>query len=165
MAIAPDLSATSLLKPQNQISPIQSTRTISQNNIRVNFESELLKLTNLERKKFGLAPLKLSPKLTQAAQSHAVDMAKNNYFNHKGLNGSSMEDRAKRNGYAYSALGENIAAGKATPEGTVRQWMNSPGHRTNILSGKFTEIGFGYANAPNSLYRHYWVQVFGKPQR
>ena len=71
----------------------------------------------------------------------------------------------KGTGYKYFALGENIAAGKATPEGTIRQWMNSSGHRANILNSRFTEIGFGYENAPNSRYRHYWVQVFGTPQR
>ncbi len=54
-----------------------------------------------------------------------------------------MADRAKRTGYAYSALGENIAAGKVTPEGTIKQWMNRSGHRANILNSKFTEIGFG----------------------
>ena len=165
MAIAPELSAISLPKPLNQSSPIQANRNISQNTSRVSFESELLRLTNLERKKVGLAPLKLASQLNQAAQSHAVDMARNNYFSHKGLNGSNMEDRAKKSGYVYSAIGENIAAGKATPEGTILQWMNSTGHRANILNSKFTEIGFGYANAPNSPYRHYWVQVFGKPQR
>ncbi|OYQ65595.1 hypothetical protein B9G53_06900 [Pseudanabaena sp. SR411] len=165
MAIALDLSAASLSKPQNQISSIESIRNISQSTSRVSFANELLKLTNLERQKVGLPPLKLSSQLTSAAQSHAGDMARNNYFSHTGLNGSSMVDRAKGTGYKYSALGENIAAGKATPEGTIRQWMNSSGHRDNILNPRFTEIGFGYANAPNSPYRHYWVQVFGKPQR
>ena len=165
MAITSELGATSSLKQQKQVSPIQSIRNISQSTSRVSFESELLKLTNLERKKVGLPPLKLSSQLTSAAQTNAADMARNNYFSHTGLNGSSMVDRAKETGYKYSALGENIAAGKATPEGTIRQWMNSSGHRANILNAKFTEIGFGYANAPNSPYRHYWVQVFGKPQR
>ncbi|MBD2179099.1 CAP domain-containing protein [Pseudanabaena sp. FACHB-1998] len=128
------------------------------------FETELLKLTNLERKKLGLAPLKLSVKLTRAAQFHAEDMANKNYFSHTGKNGSSMADRTKVVGYKYSFLGENLAAGRATPEGTVRQWMNSTGHRANILNEKFTEIGFGYAISPNSRYRHYWVQVFGTPR-
>jgi uncharacterized protein YkwD len=164
VAIAPNLEATSLSKLQNQISLIQSSN-ISQITIRSSFETELLRLTNLERQKVRLPPLKLSSQLTRAAQSHAADMARNNYFSHTGLNGSSMADRAKGTGYKYFALGENIAAGKATPEGTIRQWMNSPGHRANILNSRFTEIGFGYANAPNSRYRHYWVQVFGTPQR
>ena len=164
IAIAPNLDATSLVKQQNQISPIGATR-ISQITNRGSFETELLRLTNLERQKVGLSPLKLSSQLTKAAQSHAADMARNNYFSHTGRNGSSMADRAKGNGYKYFALGENIAAGKTTPEGTMRQWMNSPGHRANILNSRFTEIGFGYENAPNSSYRHYWVQVFGTPQR
>ncbi len=165
IVIAPKLDATSLGNQQNQISPIRSISNISQNSHRGSFETELLKLTNLERQKAGLSPLKLSSQLTRAAQSHAVDMAKNNYFSHTGQNGSSMADRVKGIGYKYFAIGENIAAGKATPEGTMRQWMNSSGHRANILNSKFTEIGFGYENAPNSRYRHYWVQVFGTPQR
>jgi uncharacterized protein YkwD len=164
IAIAPNLDATSLAKLQNQISPIRPTN-ISQSTNRVSFETELLKLTNLERQKVGLSPLKLSSQLTKAAQSHARDMARNNYFSHTGLNGSSMADRAKGTGYKYFALGENIAAGKSTPEEAIRQWMNSSGHRANILNSRFTEIGFGYENAPNSRYRHYWVQVFGTPQR
>ncbi|PZV12523.1 MAG: hypothetical protein DCF20_17515 [Pseudanabaena sp.] len=164
-AIVPNLEATSLANQEKQVSPVRSIGNISQNINRGSFETELLKLTNQERQKAGLAPLKLSSQLTRAAQSHAVDMAKNNYFSHQGLNGSSMVDRTKSTGYQYSALGENIAAGKATPEGTIRQWMNSPGHRANILNRKYTEIGFGYEYAPNSQYRYYWVQVFGAPQR
>ena len=165
VAIAPELDAASVTTYQNQILPKRSIRNISQNTGRVNFETELLRLTNLERQKVGLPPLKLSSQLSRAAQAHSLDMADKRYFSHTGLNGLSMVDRAKASGYKYSALGENIAAGRATPEGTVRQWMNSYGHRANILNSKFTEIGFGYANAPNSPYRHYWVQVFGTPQR
>jgi uncharacterized protein YkwD len=77
IAIAPNLNATSLAKQQNQTSPIRSTN-ISQSTNRVSFETELLKLTNLERQKVGLSPLKLSSQLTKAAQSHARDMARNN---------------------------------------------------------------------------------------
>jgi len=152
-------------KTQAQALSIQSIPKLSQATSNVNFESELLRLTNLERQKAGLSPLKLSSRLTDAAQSHAVDMANNNYFSHTGRNGSSVGNRAKANGYKYRVVGENLAAGRATPEGTIRQWMNSPGHRANILNQRFTEIGFGYANAPNSSYRHYWVQVFGTTQR
>jgi uncharacterized protein YkwD len=165
IAIAPELDAAYIPTQQNQISPKRSIRYISQNTGRVNFETQLLKLTNLERQKVGLPPLKLSSQLSRAAQLHSEDMANKGYFNHTGLNGLTMVDRAKASGYEYSALGENIAAGRATPEGTIRQWMNSSGHRANLLNRKFTEVGFGYANAPNSPYRHYWVQVFGTPQR
>lgn len=138
---------------------------VSQMMGRASLESELLRLTNIERQKAGLPALRLSPKLSKAAQSHAIDMAKNNYFSHTGKNGSSMASRARLIAYQYSFIGENIAAGLATADGTIRQWMNSSGHRRNILNRNFTEIGFGYANSPNSEYNHYWVQVFGTPQR
>jgi uncharacterized protein YkwD len=161
-AIAAQSYPVSITKQQLTVPSIQK---MSQNINRIGFEAELLRLTNGERRKAGLAPLKLSSQLTRAAQSHAVDMARNNYFSHTGLNGSSIGDRSKSTGYKYRLVGENLAAGKATPEATIRQWMNSSGHRANILNGRFTEIGFGYANAPNSLYKNYWVQVFGTPQR
>ena len=164
-AIAADsypTSATRQVQVQVQV-PLQ---TISQAiKSRTSFEGELLRLTNLERQKVGLAPLKLSLSLTRAAQLHSTDMARNSYFSHTGQNGSSMADRAKATGYKYSYLGENIAAGRSTAEGTIRQWMNSSGHRANILNRSFTEIGFGYANDQNSNYKHYWVQVFGTPRR
>ncbi len=172
-AIATELASTVATKPQVQTLAIKNenkpkrTNKISQNSSFVNFETQLLRLTNtnLERQKRGLAPLKLSAQLSRAAQLHGTDMAKNNYFSHTGRNGSNLGDRAKASGYKYSRVGENIAAGRATAEGTMKQWMNSAGHRANILNPKFTEIGFGYANTPNSRYQHYWVQVFGTPQR
>ena len=170
-AIATDLSSTIATKPQvqtlavNSENKIKNSYRISQNSGFVNFETQLLKLTNRERQKQGLAPLKLSAQLSRAAQLHGTDMAKNNYFSHTGRNGSNLGDRAKASGYKYSRVGENIAAGRSTAEGTMKQWMNSAGHRANILNPKFTEIGFGYANTSNSRYQHYWVQVFGTPQR
>ena len=172
--LCPKITNTKL-QVQSQIQPqVQGVQTKGENKNRrrrnqnsgtVNFESELLRLTNLERNKQGLASLTLSSQLTKSARVHATDMATNGYFSHTGLNGSTPWDRAKANGYTYSFIGENIAAGSPTPEGTINQWMNSPGHRRNILNPNFREIGFGYANAPNSSYQHYWVQVFGTPQR
>jgi len=170
-AIATELASTVATKPQvqtlavNRENKSKNTNKISQNSGFVNFETQLLRLTNLERQKQGLAPLKLSAQLSRAAQLHGTDMATNNYFSHTGRNGSSLGDRVKAIGYKYSRVGENIAAGRSTPEGTMKQWMNSAGHRANILNPRFTEIGFGYANTSNSRYQHYWVQVFGTPQR
>jgi uncharacterized protein YkwD len=128
------------------------------------FDAQLLQLTNAQRRQAGLPALRLSSQLGQAAQAHAQDMARNNIFSHTGSNGSSMVDRVKATGYSYSAIAENIAAGDPNPEATIRQWMNSPGHRRNILNRNYTEIGFGYVAAPNTRYRHYWVQVFGTPR-
>lgn len=162
-AIATEFNPTSMTQVQSQ--PFSSVKNKGLPKNIASFETQLLKLTNLERQRVGLAPLKLSSQLTRAAQSHSTDMARNSYFSHTGKNGSSMADRTKATGYKYSYLGENLAAGRSTPEGTLRQWMNSSGHRANILNRSFTEIGFGYTNEPNSPYRHYWVQVFGTPMR
>jgi uncharacterized protein YkwD len=127
------------------------------------YDNELLTLTNAERQKYNLAPLTLSSQLGQAAQGHADDMANNNYFSHTGLNGSSVSDRVRATGYSYRSVGENIAAGQRTPSEVVQGWMNSPGHRANILNSGYTQIGFGYSNQGSSTYGTYWVQVFGTP--
>jgi len=126
------------------------------------YDAELLQLTNTERQNAGLPALTLSSQLGQAAQNHAEDMATNNYFSHDGLNGSQPWDRAKAAGYNYSYVGENIYAGLSTATAVIKGWMNSQGHRENILNPNYTEIGFGYAYNQSSDYRHYWVQVFGK---
>jgi uncharacterized protein YkwD len=142
-----------------QPQPIQQTQPTTQNQNEYN--SALLELTNIERRKAGLPPLRFSSTLGQAAQDHAEDMVRNNFFDHAGSNGSQPEQRAKARGYSYSYVGENIAAGNATPEETIRQWMNSSGHRENILSADYTEIGFGYVKNSSYQYGHVWVQVFG----
>jgi hypothetical protein len=78
------------------------------------------------------------------------------------LNGSTPATRVTAAGYQYNYVGENIAAGNATPAETIAQWMNSEGHRANILNVNYTEIGFGHTYQASSEYRHYWVQVFGR---
>jgi uncharacterized protein YkwD len=152
-----------LPSPTTSSTPSQPNQSITIAQSR--FDAQLLALTNEQRRRAGLPALRLSSQLGRAAQSHAGDMARNNIFSHTGSNGSSMVDRVKATGYSYSAIGENIAAGDASPEATIRQWMNSPGHRRNILNRNYTEIGFGYVSAPNTQYRHLWVQVFGSPRR
>jgi len=124
------------------------------------YDQELLQLTNAERAKYGLSALTLSSSLGRAAQKHAESMATENYFSHTGSDGSSASDRAKREGYS-SGAGENISAGRKSPSDTIKGWMNSSGHRANILNATYTEIGFGHAYGSSSTYGHYWVQVFG----
>lgn len=159
-------NAASPVRQNNVASPTPLTPTnTSMLLAQSRYDAELLRLTNAERQKAGLPPLRLASKLGQAAQRHAEDMARNNFFDHKGSNGSQPSDRAKAAGYSFSYIGENIAAGRATPAETIRQWMSSPGHRSNILKREYTEIGFGYVSAPSTRYRHYWVQVFGTPLR
>ncbi len=135
------------------------------------FTSQLLELTNLERRKAGLPPLKLNPQLTAAAQAHSEDMALNDSFGHEGSDGSSPFDRIERAGYQYSYAAENVAAGQPTPEKAMASWINevppNDGHRRNILNPNYREIGIGYyflANDPGNVkYKHYWTQDFGTP--
>jgi uncharacterized protein YkwD len=90
-------------------------------------------------------------------------MGCNNYFSHIGLDGSSIASRIAQQGYAWSWMGENIAAGRNTPAGVMQQWMNSAPHKANILSLNYTDVGVGYAYSNASTYKHYWTLDFGKP--
>ncbi|MBW4670298.1 MAG: CAP domain-containing protein [Cyanomargarita calcarea GSE-NOS-MK-12-04C] len=131
------------------------------------FINRVVELTNVERQRAGLPPLKFNGRLAVAAQKHSVDMAMRDFFNHKGEDGSSPFDRIKATGYRYSRAAENISAGNSTPEDSVKGWMNSQGHRKNILTPDYKEIGVGYYFLGNDTgdvnYKHYWTQVFGTP--
>jgi uncharacterized protein YkwD len=107
---------------------------------------------NRERTHYGLKGLKLNRKLSRAARRHARDMAHRNYFSHDTLGGGSFVDRIRRTGYLSDAnswmVGENLAWGSrhnSRPSTIMRLWMNSPGHRANILNASFREIGIGVA--------------------
>lgn len=125
------------------------------------FQSQVVKLTNKERAKGGCKALKSNSALKSAAQKHSADMAKKDYFSHTGKDGRSPFDRMTDAGYAYAAAAENIAAGQRTPADVVKGWMNSAGHKANILNCTYTEIGVGYAKGGS--YGTYWTQDFGKP--
>lgn len=119
-------------------------------------------LTNQERSENGLSGLSFNGDLVASARAHSADMAAQDYFNHTALDGSSPGDRIAATGYDANSWGENIAAGYATPESVVEGWMNSPGHRANILNSNFCDIGVGYAYDGDSTYGHYWTQNFGR---
>jgi uncharacterized protein YkwD len=121
----------------------------------------LLTLVNAERQRVGVAPLRLNDKLTAAAQRHAQDMATNRNLSHQGSDGSTMRSRIDDTGYDWMAIGENVAMGQTSPEAVMQSWMNSAGHRRNILNPDFQELGVGYAEGGG---RPYWVQVFAKPR-
>ncbi len=125
------------------------------------FSGQVIKLTNKERAKSGCKALKSNSLLKSAAQKHSADMAKKDYFSHTGKDGRSPFDRMTDAGYSFSAAAENIAAGQRTPADVVEGWMNSAGHRKNILNCTYTEIGVGYAKGGS--YGTYWTQNFGKP--
>lgn len=111
----------------------------------------------------SVEPLAMHPILLQTARAHANDMAQNDYFDHTSLDGRSPFDRMEQAGYAYSTAAENIAAGSATAEAAVEQWMQSSGHCQNIMGGQFVHIGVGYAYSATHQYQHVWVQNFGAP--
>lgn len=127
-------------------------------------ENEVAELVNLEREIENLHPLVWDDALGAAASDHSADMAQQNYFSHTSLDGRLFYQRITAAGYAYSTCGENIAAGYSTPEAVMSGWMNSPGHRANILNTAFCDIGVGYAFGSASTYRHYWTQDFGRRQ-
>jgi uncharacterized protein YkwD len=125
--------------------------------------NEIVDLVNAIRLEYGLEPLASDPLLAQAAQAYAQRMAEMNFFDHVDPHTGTMPwDRAEQAGYAWSFIAENLAAGQFTPESVVDGWMNSPGHRANILSPDPTEIGVGIYEG--GLFGIYWVQLFGTPE-
>ena len=127
------------------------------------FELAVLELVNDERALVGLPPLDMDVRLSEAAQLHSDDMGVNGYFSHTSQDGTTFDQRIVAAGYTpWYALGENIAAGQNTPEWVMDAWMNSPGHRANILNPDFDHIGIGYVYVPGSPWGHYWTQDFGR---
>ncbi|MFZ3171198.1 MAG: CAP domain-containing protein [Carboxydocellales bacterium] len=123
------------------------------------FELKVVDLVNIERGKAGLKPLVGDPLLGKGARAKSQDMADQGYFAHNSPKYGTPFEMMKSFGISYMTAGENIAAGQSTPEAVVAGWMNSPGHRANILNGNFGKIGVGYVSA-NQNYHHYWTQWF-----
>jgi uncharacterized protein YkwD len=124
-------------------------------------EQAVIDLTNAERKKADLPPLKADAKLMAAARAHAANMAKQDKLEHK-LDCREPKDRVEAAGYEYSLVGENIAWNAKSPKQVVEGWMGSELHKENILKTEFTEIGVAVAKSEKG--ERYWVQVFGTPR-
>jgi uncharacterized protein YkwD len=126
--------------------------------------AEILRLVNVEREKEGLSQLTYNFTLENAAQAHAQDMFDRDYFSHESPEGGTFDQRIESAGYPGPcpfagcrmriAVGENLAKGFRSPEAVVQGWMNSPGHKANILNPNFKELGVGIAGT-------YWSQEFG----
>jgi uncharacterized protein YkwD len=132
-------------------------------------ETDALKAINAHRAQAGCPALRLNPALQAAALGHANAMARQDFFSHKGRNGSTMQDRIEAEGYRWRALAENIAAGQKTGADVVATWMASDGHRANILNCTFRETGLAVVYQADDqpikgktypMY-YYWVQTFG----
>lgn len=119
------------------------------------FESEVVRLTNIERQKHGLQPLTENWELSRVARHKSHDMKSKNYFSHTSPTYGSPFDMIKMYGISYKTAAENIAQGQTTAQAVVISWMNSDGHRKNILSASFTQIGVGYEQNGS-----YWTQLF-----
>lgn len=147
----------------------QSNKGEKVSSINMYLEKEILKYTNEERKMRGLIVLEWNEKLSYAARYHAKDMAVNNYFSHNSYQKTSANE-LQNLGDAFERiesyiifpfLAENISAGRNSAKSTVKAWMESPPHRKNILSKKYTQLGVGFYYMENSDYGYYWVQNFG----
>ncbi|MFD8951362.1 CAP domain-containing protein [Streptomyces xanthophaeus] len=121
-------------------------------------ESAVLSLVNKERKAAGCDPLTANAKLSAAARAYSDTMARSGVMSHTGPDGSTMTSRVEAAGYAWSRLGENIARGQSDADAVMNAWMNSSGHRANILNCDFREIGVGLHKGDGGPW---WTQNFG----
>ena len=141
-----------------------TNNAVSNTDTRINnsFQIEVVRLVNIERRKRGLAPLSISNRLSEAAAIRANEIVQK--FSHTRPDGSSYHTVIKNVGYMHPYVGENIAAGRKSPEEVMNAWMNSNGHRAAILNPNYTEIGVG-VNYEDGYYGISWVQLFGRPGR
>lgn len=117
---------------------------------------------NRLRAEEGLPPYRIDLRLVRAAGGHARDMAAGDFLDHTGSDGSRPAERVLREGYPWTAVAENVAAGRPSPLETVRSWMTSVGHRRNVLWEEAEAVGVGRAERAGTTYSVYWVVNFGR---
>ena len=147
-------SANTHVKNPDLIYPGQVLTVPTTDSSVTSFEDEVVRLVNVERRKNGLPELKYNWELSRVARYKSEDMRDKGYFAHNSPTYGTPFQMMKSFGISYRTAGENIAKGQASPEAVVKAWMNSSGHRANILNPSFTEIGVGYASG------NYWTQMF-----
>lgn len=148
----PQVSNPNLIYPGQKLNiPTKSAEETST-------EQEILKLVNEERAKVGAKPLTLNWELSRVAKFKSEDMRDNKYFSHDSPTYGSPFQMMKSFGITYKSAGENIAAGQKTPEAVMKSWMNSSGHKANILDKNYTQLGVG--KATGGSYGTYWTQMF-----
>ncbi|WP_188402091.1 LysM peptidoglycan-binding domain-containing protein [Fictibacillus barbaricus] len=144
-----DLPAAKTSAPTTPSTPSTPNTTVG------SYATQVSQIVNQERQKAGLAPLTLDAELSNVAMAKAKDMITNNYFDHNSPTYGSPFEMMRSFGINYTAAGENIAKGQTSPQAVMNDWMNSPGHRQNILSSNYDSIGVAY-------YQGAWVQLFKK---
>ena len=152
----PQIKNPSLIYPGDRIAIPEKSSLLS-------LEDEVIRLTNVERTKRGLSPLAKNWELCRVARYKSEDMLRRGYFAHNSPAYGSPFDMMESFGLRFTAAAENIAYGQRTPAEVMNAWMNSPGHRSNILSGNVSEIGVGVAKKSNGTL--YWTQMFIRPAR
>ena len=162
VGISEIISANPQIKNPNLIYPGQKINIPNIDDVKT-LENEVIKLVNAERSKRGLQTLTANWEVSRVARYKSQDMAKKGYFSHTSPTYGSPFAMMESFGIKYSAAGENIAKGQRTPQEVMNAWMNSAGHRSNILSPSYTQIGVGVAK--DSAGRYYWTQMFIKPLR
>ena len=148
-------------KPNNNNNNSNSNATTKPSTSTQNFseyQKQVLDLVNAERTKRGLNPLTLDAKLSNTATLKSQDMINKGYFDHTSPTYGSPFDMMQQFGISYRSAGENIAMGQRTPQEVMNSWMNSSGHRANILNSSFTTLGVGIAKDANGTI--YWTQMF-----
>lgn len=153
----PETTTTATKPVQQQQKPAASTKpteTATTSQVSA-FEQKVVELTNQERAKQGLPALTLDTELSKVARTKSQDMLNKGYFSHTSPTYGSPFDMMKQFGISYRSAGENIAMGQSSPEEVVKAWMNSEGHRANILNSSYTHIGVGHVANGN-----YWTQMF-----
>lgn len=149
------ISANPQIANPNLIYPGQVLTVPQVSSSVVAFENEVIRLVNVERAKYGLDALQANWELSRVARYKSQDMADNRYFSHTSPTYGTPFQMMKAFGLSYRTAGENIAYGQRTPQAVVNAWMNSSGHRANILNASYTKIGVGFV-----AEGYYWTQMF-----
>lgn len=123
----------------------------------------IVERVNADRAHNGLSPLVAEARLSQAAQAHAEDMARNDFVSHTGSDGRGYWQRVSSTGYQGVMIGEVITAGQGTPEDAFGAWLVSNPHHAILLTADLTQMGVGHAERQGSRYGHYWVVVVARP--
>ncbi len=152
IAANPHIKNPALIYPGQKLT-IPTVTTASQ-------EDEVIRLVNIQRAKAGLQQLKKNWELCRVARYKSADMANRGYFSHTSPTYGTPFQMMENFGLRFTAAGENIAYGQRTPAEVMNDWMNSPGHRSNIMSGAYNQIGVGLAKNKNGVC--YWTQMFMK---
>lgn len=143
-----DANQNTVFLTDNSIFPVGGTTQTT-------FEDEVLRLVNIERKRYGLDPLVMSEELRKVARIKSTDMSNNNYLNHTSPTFGTPFEMLKSFDISYQVAAENIARGQVNAQEVVSAWLNSSGHRKNILTSNYKKIGIGY-----NSNGHYWTQLF-----